>query len=77
MLKRNIPQGFIDRRNQLGYSVEEVASSIGVSARTVRYWESGERLPNLTPMQTKLLFRKLRLTANLFASYFESEVVAA
>lgn len=77
MTKRNVPQGFISRREEFGLTPEQVAEAIGVSPRTVRYWETGERIPNLSPRQTKLLFRLLKITATKFAAYFEPDSLAA
>lgn len=34
------------RREELNYSIEEIATIVGVSARTVYYWESNQKKPN-------------------------------
>lgn len=34
------------RREELNYSIVDVASSVGVSTRTVYYWETNQKRPN-------------------------------
>lgn len=43
-------------RRQRNWTQYELAAELGVSARTIRRWESGEREPNTRDM---LLFRTL------------------
>lgn len=37
------PADFKSIRNQLGFSINEMAAALGVHGRVVRYYESGER----------------------------------
>ena len=47
-------------RRRLGLSREELGRRLGVSGRTVSYWESGRKLPE--PCRANGLTRELRLT---------------
>jgi len=42
------------RRKHCGLSQSEVAAKSGVSARTLRYWESGEKVPRVMELQSVL-----------------------
>ncbi len=39
------PRALVRQREMRGLSVEELAAQAGVTARAVRYWEAGERVP--------------------------------
>lgn len=77
MSQNKIPYRFIARRKELGYLPKDIADALGISPRTVRYWEAGRCEPNLVPAQSAILCGLLRCSIFELAGYFESVSKAA
>lgn len=61
---------FVQIRRQLGLSQKQVAEALEVSEQTVRNWENGRTVPQLTIPQMKRLCRLLRRSIEEVPDYF-------
>lgn len=49
---------------------KELAEALGVTINTVSNWESGRSIPKLTPLQYKILLKKLEITSDELPDHF-------
>jgi len=60
MSDENEQSTFVNRRKELGLTQEDIAKALGVTPRTVIYWENGHHEPKLTINQIKQLCRLMK-----------------
>ena len=56
-------------RERAGKTQRQVAEAVGVTVQTVSNWETGRRIPTLTPGQTLKLCEALECTLEELAFY--------
>jgi transcriptional regulator with XRE-family HTH domain len=61
-------------REKAGLSAERVAVELGKSVSTIRFWEAGTYIPNLSPSETLQMIRLYRCTIEeLSESFVETQ----
>ncbi|YAF99489.1 MAG: helix-turn-helix transcriptional regulator (plasmid) [Nodularia sp. CChRGM 3473] len=61
-------------REKVGLSAERVAVELGKSVSTIRFWEAGTYIPNLSPIETLRLIRLYQCTLEeLSESFIETQ----
>lgn len=58
-------------RNKSGLTQKQVADSLGLTVQTISNWETGLRVPRLTPKQVLILCKTLQCSLEDLASGVE------
>ncbi|MEM9090369.1 MAG: helix-turn-helix transcriptional regulator [Cyanobacteria bacterium P01_F01_bin.53] len=62
---------FVTRRKELGYTQEQIARVVGLTARAIQMWEAGVTQPSLSFSQVADLCDFLKCTPRELATDFE------
>lgn len=63
-------------RNKSGLTQKQVADSLGLTVQTISNWETGTRVPRLTPDQTLILCKTLQCSLEDLVSGVEPKTSA-
>jgi transcriptional regulator with XRE-family HTH domain len=67
----NFESRFVLRRKELELTQEDISNAIGISVRSISYWERGTHMPKLNPIQMAKLCDILKCSIQELASDFE------